>query len=676
MGKISSSVALVLLVVVALLLIAANNLVFKGARFDLTQDRMFSISDGTVATLESLESDVNIKFFYSEEDSSELGFLRDYARRITDLLDEYKLRSDGRVTLEVIDPAPFSEQEDQASELGIDRISLGFGEEPIYFGLVAIGESGNTESIEFLHPDREEFLEYDITRLVHGVSRTREPLIGMISALPLGGGFDQVQRRPSPPWQTYTQLRQLYQVTDLGPGAEEIGSEIDLLLVVHPENMTAQTLYAIDQYVLGGGSVLVFVDELAQTDPLLQATAALPDKESAFAPLLAAWGVTLVNDRVLADAEHALRVGGGATQQPTPHLGVFGYGAPNFAESDHPVLRNLNNINFSSSGILQPIENSSTSFSPLIQSSIRSGLLDVALLQNLTNPSQLMQNFTPTGERYAVAAHITGSANTAYPDGRPEIPPLESDATGGEQLSGDTDGGSQSGASDQSLDEVISDINAGIDTGSQPKEDSTVDLNDVSVHIDSATGDGINVLVVADTDLLNDAMWVRVSNFFGQPVAQPFADNGNFFINLVESLMGSSELMSLRSRGQFGRPFHVVEALEREAAERFQDKEQQLQQRLQQTEARLAELQQSREGEDRQTLNDEQQQELDDFRSEHLAIRKELRGVRHQLNQNIERLGGWVKLINIIGMPLIVTGVALFFAGRRKRTVRRANAAT
>ena len=222
MGKISSRVALVLLAIGALLLIAVNNLVFKGSRFDLTQDRMFSISEGTVATLEGLQSDVNLKFFYSEEQSTELGFLRDYARRITDLLDEYSLRSGGRLTLDDIDPQPFSEQEDQASELGIDRVSLGFGEEPVYFGLVAIGENENTESIEFLHPDREEFLEYDVTRLVHSVSRTREPVIGMISALPLGGGFDQVQRRPTLPWQTYAQLRQLYQITDLGPGAEDI----------------------------------------------------------------------------------------------------------------------------------------------------------------------------------------------------------------------------------------------------------------------------------------------------------------------------------------------------------------------------------------------------------------------------------------------------------------------
>ena len=469
----------------------------------------------------------------------------------------------------------------------------------------------------------------------------------MISALPLGGGFDQVQRRPTLPWQTYAQLRQLYQITDLGPGAEDIPSDIDLLLVIHPENMTQQTLYKIDQYALTGGSVLAFVDELAQTDPLLQATASLPDKVSAFAPVLEAWGARLLNNQVLADAEHALRVGGGATQRPTPHLGVFGYGASNFTEADHPVLRNLNNINFSSGGILEPVENASSAFAPLIQSSTQSGLLDVALLQNLSDPSQLLQSFSPTGERYTVAAHITGVANTAFPEGRPPDPEPESDPPQEPAENSEDDGDS-----------------------------SAVESAEPAPHVDASTDAGINVIVVADTDVLNDAMWVRVSNFFGQSVPQPFADNGNFFINLVESLIGSSELMSLRSRGQFGRPFHVVESLERDAAERFQDKEQELQQRLQQTEARLAELQQSREGEDQRTLSEEQQQAVDNFRSEHLAIRKELRDVRHQLNQDIEQLGGWVKLLNIVGMPLLVTVVALFFAGRRKRIVRQANTAT
>jgi len=636
MGNLTSKAALIILVVVTLGLITANNLFFKGSRLDLTEDRMFSISQGTGNVLSSLESDVDLTFYYSEEDAAELGFLRDYARRIIDLLDEYSLRADGKLTVNVIDPAPFSEEEDKANVLGLQRITLGFGEEPIFFGMVAQGPADNIELIEFLHPDREEFLEYDLTRLLLQVSRSDSPTLGLVSGVPFSGGFDQAQRRPAPPWQTYTQLRELYDIENYALDVADIPDSIDLLLLVHPAHATEQTLYAIDQYVMRGGTVLAFVDEFAQNDPLLSLPATAGGKNSKLSPLLQSWGIEVVAGKVLADAKHALRVGG-ANGQPTPHPGVFGYGPENFVVSDH------HRVIFSSSAVLRPLDAATTSFDTLVRSSDRAGLFDAALLQNLSDPAQLSNAFEESGERYPVVAHITGPATSAFPDGRPAVEPSD---------------GTESSENSQN--------NTSSDTETKPPIPERP-------YLAASSDEGINVFIVADTDVLHDPLWVRVNNFFGKEVAQPFADNGNFFFNAVENLIGSKDLMGLRSRGNFGRPFHVVQELERDAAERFQDKERELQERLQQTESRLAELQSRKEGEDALALSAEQEQEVAQFRDQQLSIRRELRDVRHQLNQDIENLGGWIKLVNILLVPFIITAIAVFFGFRQRAKIRRAN---
>ena len=646
MNKLTSKAALVILAVVALALITANNFIFKGKRIDLTEDKTYSIAEGTSNIVGGLESEIALKFFYSEEDSSDLGFLRDYARRITDLLDEYVLRSNGKLSLDVIDPEPFSESEDEAAAHGIQRVSMGFGEDSIFFGLVAVNANGNEETIEFLHPDREEFLEYDVTRMLSKVDRIEERKIGLIAGLQVFGGFDQAQGRAVDPWQTYIQLRQLYPIDNLGVDVADIPEDIDLLLLIHPENVSDKTLYAIDQYALRGGNILAFVDEFAQTDPLLSMGQQMIDAnvDSRIAPLLANWGVELVADKVLADEAHALRVGGGATQRPTPHLGVFGYGPDNFVASDHPVLSQLNNIIFSSGSVIKPIEGTGTEFEALIQSSDRADLLDASLLQNLRDPAQLASQFSATGERYTVAAHVRGPVSTAYPDGRPVEEESAADAE-------PTSGESEEAAAENADAEPVA----------------------LLEHLDNSGEGGLNLFIVSDTDLLNDPLWVRIQRFMGSDIAQPFADNGNFFINAAESILGSADLMSLRSRGTYARPFHVVEDLERDAAARFQDKERELQERLRETETRLGELQQAREGNDSQLLSAEQQAEVDNFRTEQLTIRKELREVQHQLGQDIEKLGGWIKLLNIVLVPLLVTIVALVLRQRRKRAVRVAN---
>jgi len=644
----------------ALALITANNLLLKGARIDLTEDKTYSIAEGTVNIVNTIESPTKLKFFYSEKDSSELGFLRDYARRIESLLEEYVLRSNGKLAYEVIDPEAFSVEEEEAAEHGIQRISMGFGGEPVFFGLVAVSDNGDEETIEFLHPDREEFLEYDISQMVAKVSRTQSQKIGMISGLPVSGGFDQMQGRAMPPWQTYSELRKLYEIEDLGVDVVDVPADIDLLLLIHPDNVTEKTLYAIDQYALRGGGILAFVDVFAQTDPLLASRAQAPGLAGKSGALLQNWGVELIGNKILADAAHALRVGGGATQRPTPHLGVFGYGQANWAVPDHPILSELNNVIFSSGSVIKATEGASTSFEPLIQSSNQAGLLDSTLLQNLRDPSQLANGFTPTGETYTVAAHVTGKVSSAYPDGRPVVEEADTDAA-----AGDDDKKTTEGATD--MNSVISDINSG--TGDAAEKPTPAVLE----HVGESVSEGVNLFVVADTDVLNDPLWVRMSNFFGKPVAQPFADNGNFVVNTVENILGSTDLMSLRSRGTHARPFHVVEDLEREAAANFQAKEQELQSRLAETEARLAQLQQQREGQDGLTLSSEQQQEVENFRAQQLTIRKELREVQHQLGQDIEKLGGWIKLLNIMLVPALVTLGALIMRFRRKRVIREAN---
>jgi len=601
-----------------LLLIAAAFLAFNilsgqllgNARLDLTEQKLYTLSAGTERVLAELDEPLDLYFFYSDQATRELAPLRNYARRVEEMLKAYERVADGRLRLHIVDPEPFSEDEDRAAEFGLQAVPLNQGGEQIYFGLAGRNPAGNTQAIPFFPLDQEEFLEYEISRLVQSLAHPALPVVGVLSGLQLNGGFDMLAGQPTPPWMVLEEIRQLFHIESLETGIDQIPEEVSVLLLVHPKQLPEQTLYAIDQFVLRGGKLLAFVDPLSETDTGMSLSGEMgAGRASDLEPLFKAWGLRLRPGEVLGDAAYAMAVSVGQGQRAVRHPAWLSLPAAALDEQDVSTA-GLETLTVASAGILDPVEGASTRFVPLIQSSAYAMPLDAERVAAVDDPQTLLGDLQPTGERYTLAARISGPAKSAYPDG----------------IEGRKDG--------------------------------------------LKAADNINLIVVADSDLLSDRMWVRVQDFFGQRIPQPFADNASLAINALDNLAGSDALIEVRSRGRFSRPFVVVEALQREAEARFREKEEVLQQRLAQTEQQLAALQQSEEPGKALELNAEQQATLQQFMQEKLRIRKELREVRYQLNADIEALGRTLKLLNIALVPLLLTlGVLAVWLWRRRRWV-------
>ncbi len=603
------------------IMLLANHLL-RGAKLDLTADSLYTVADGTKRIVKGLDEPVNLYFFFSEKAAADNPMVRNYGVRVRELLEELVSLSDGKLTLKVIDPQPYSEEEDRANELGISSSPINASGDRLYLGLAATNSTDGKEAIPTLDPRREEQLEYDVAKVVHKLSTAKKPVVGWLSSLPMGGDFDMQTGRQRPPSAVYQQVEQLYALRSLEPTLTTIEKDIDVLVLVHPKNLPPPALYAIDQFVLRGGRVLLFVDPSAQAEPpqgdpnnpMAQMQA---DKSSSLEPLLKAWGVDYKPDQVVADLEFGLAVAMREGEQPAQHIAILGLN--NQAMAKDAITAQLDTVNFAMAGSLKPLVDdkagekpgSTLKFEPLIHTGKQAGLLPVQRFAMLTDPGSLRDGFAPSGE-FVIAARITGKAKSAFADGPP--------------------------------------------AGVKPAPDALVE-----------SAQPINVVVVADTDLLTDFMWVQQSNFFGQLVFQPFANNGELVWNAIDNLGGSNDLISIRARAAYTRPFERVEELRRNADARFRIKEQELEQQLQQTEARLTQLQTSQPGGNEMILTPEIAQEIDRFQVEKLRIRKELRETRAGLAKDIEALGWKMKLVNMLLMPAIITAVGLLIALWRKR---------
>lgn len=599
------------LVLIALAFLAFNlfaGLGLTNARLDLTEQKLYTISAGTERILAELEEPIELSFFYSDSTAKDLPALRNYARRVEEMLKAYQREAGDKLKLKIIDPAPFSEDEDQAAEFGLQGIPLQQGGDSVYFGLAGKNAQGDIQVIPFFALDQEEFLEYELSRLVQSLAKPQRPVVGVLSGLQINGGFDMLARRPTPPWMVMEEIRQLFQIESLKADVDLIPEKVSVLLLVHPKNLPQQTLYAIDQFVLRGGKLLAFVDPFSEADTQAEMPGEIAiDKSSSLAPLFQAWGLRMVPDKVLGDGSYAMSVSMGEGQRAVRHAAWLSLPKGALDQEDISTAA-LENLTVAAAGMLEPLEGAKTRFIPLVQSSQYAMPFDVKRFGMLQNPEELIRELQPTGERYTIAARIDGPAQSAYPDG----------------IEGRKDG--------------------------------------------LKSADNINVIAVADTDLLTDRMWVQVQDFFGQRIPQPWADNASFTINALDNLAGSEALISVRSRGRFTRPFEVVEALQREAEVRFREKEQALQARLADTEQKLAALQQNDDPSKALELTPEQQATLRQFVQEKLKIRKELREVRYQLNADIEALGRTLKFVNIALVPLLLTlGVLALWLWRRRR---------
>ncbi len=627
------------LVLIAIGFVAAvivSNQLFKGVRIDLTENRLYTLSDGTKRILEKIDEPITLYFYFSDRATAGLPSLRDYAARVQEMLEEFVAASGGKLRLKVIDPLPFSEEEDRAATFGLQGVPLAAAPDPVYLGLAGTNSVGDEEIIPFFQPDREAFLEYELAKLVSTLADPEPVVIGLVSGLPMSGEFDPASQRMLPPWMIYRQAQQLFELRDLGTSFDTVADDIGVLWIVQPKNLPDDAQYAIDQFVMRGGKTLIFVDPVAAVDaaPAEGMPQGMPPmgQSSNLARLFDAWGIGFTTNDVVADAELALAINTGLGGRPTRHYGYLGIPPERMNASDVTTAE-LGTINVAMAGRLEAVEGGAATLDPLLRSSPAAMLMPASRFAFLPDPSSLQAGFEAGGEAFVVAARVSGTLASAFPQGKPSL-----------------DAGEENSAGDRRDD--------GSNAGDAP-----------GAHLGESR-EPANLIVVADVDLLSDPMWVQVQNFFGQQLANAFASNGAFVINALESLGGSSDLISVRSRGSYSRPFTRVDALRADAESRLRTTEQNLRRELADTERRLGELQSSREDTGSLLLTAEQQAEIDRFVDQRASIRKELRAVQRGLDADIERLGTVLKAINIGLVPLILTLVTLFAVWRRRREDR------
>lgn len=611
---------LVVLAVLFLALVMLSSVLFRGARLDLTRNGLYTLSDGTEAILDKIEEPITLYYYYSDEATREFSELRTYATRVRELLEEIAAKSGGKITLEVIDPLPFSEHEDRATAAGVQALPLNNAGDSVFLGLVGTNSTDGEATIPFFDPRKEAFLEYDIAKLITSLSVDELPVVGLLTGLNMGPGFDPQAGTALQGWTVDTELRKLFDIQRIETTATQIPAEVQALVLVHPKGLSDDTLYAIDQFVLRGGRLLAFVDPHAEAEQLGQgadpAMAMFAEKSSDLPRLFKAWGVSYDPQRVLLDNRYALELQTSPDRPPVRHLAVLGMrggdgGGEIALNAGDVISAELEQVNLSTAGTIGIADDATLTLEPLVQSSAAAMTVGAERVRSLPDPETLFADFSPTGERYTLAGRLTGPLETAFPE-----------------RSGET-------------------------------------------HLAKSTAP-VNIVLVADTDLLTDRLWVQVQQFFGQRIANAFANNGDFAINAVDNLVGSGDLISVRTRPGSARPFDTVDAIKRAADDRFRAKEQELQAELAETERKLTELQAAKgDSGSAMLLSPEQQAELLRFQDQKLRVRKELRQVRRQLDADIEALGSKLKFLNIAGVPLLLTVFALVWVGLRARARRR-----
>lgn len=602
--KLTSSVNLVLLVVVFIALVFVNNQLLSFARLDLTENQVYSLSPGSKLVLKEIDEPINLYFFFSDKASKNMTSLRNYANRVESLLSEFETYANGKLKLQILDPQAFSEQEDQADQFGLTAANIGAAGEAIYMGLAATNALDDQKVIAFFDPQKESFLEYEISKLIYQLSEPEPVNITLITDLPIEGGQNPMTGQVDPPWTFLTQLEQLYEVEQLSSDIISLPENTDVLLLVHPKEYSEALSFAIDQYALSGGKVLVFLDAHNESDQMAMMAGPMPGGNSSnLQPLLNAWGVKFDNQNVLLDAMSGLDI---RTQEGgvTRHFGFVGLTTDQLDRED-VTTSNLEVINGASFGVFSQIEGVTTKWLPLIQSTQNSDLMDVNTYAMTQDPEELAKAYQSKNETYVLATRISGQAKSAF----------EQAPEGVEQS------------------EIIT------------------------------STDNLNVVLVGDTDMLADRFWVQQSNFFGQTIFTPFANNGDFITNVVENLGGSDALISIRSRGTFSRSFNKVDELTVIAEQKFRDQEQILQLQLEETEQQLLQLQNQQVEGAALVISPEQQLAIDEFMQKKITIRKSLRDVRHQLDKDIESLGNWLKLINIALAPLLLVLLLVLLRG-------------
>ncbi len=618
----------VLGLVLLLVALGAVNLIVANLRLrrDFTQEKLYTLSKGSRTVLSKLDRDVVLKLYFSRSSAEVPMFIKTYARQVEDLLKEYERAGGGRVTVEVYDPKPDSDVEEWAQRYGIEAQPAGMFGPPLYFGLVAVG--ANEEVLPALSPRTEATLEYEVTRLVTRALSSAKPVIGVLSSLPVLGPAEPPmgmppQRRPAEGWAAFRELKRDYDLRQVPLETEAIPPEITTLVVVHPKNLNDKALYAIDQFVLRGGRLIALVDPFSRAEMMAQGDNQMAmfgmgggQGPSTLGRLFDAWGVGFDTQKLVADMQAVTRLGGGGRVEESPIVLTL---SPKNMSPDALLTSQLEQVLLPYAGELVDKTGDDIDFQALISSSDAACAVDAMGAQ--FGLQAIRAQLKPDSLKHVLAARLSGKFRSAFPDG----PPTGENA----------------------------------DTNAVPPE--------AGGHLAQGT-EPTTILVIADADFLADDVCLRSVNVgFGMQASEPINDNLALFANAIEQISGNQDLIAIRSRGRFSRPFGRVDALEYKAMAAWQSQEEQLNAALEETRRQIADLQQQKKGSQKFILSKEQEEAVTRFHAREIEIKKQLREVRKSLRKDIDTLGVWVKVANIALMPLVVVIFGVGHAVSRRR---------
>ena len=634
MKEVSLSNTLGSVVLLLICLVAVNVMAsFIPLRFDLTEERLYTISDGSRKILESLQEPVRINFYYSRNNAELPPNFKTYAQRVQELLEEYAAISNGQLILEISDPKPDTEEEEWAQKYGIKSITLPSGNS-VYFGAV-VSMLDQEMLLPYFDQRRQEFLEYDITQAIQKVSSTSTSKVGLLSAINLQGGRSMIPGQPpAQKWVFQSELEKSVTVENLPLSTEEIPDDISLLIVLHPRGFSPRLQYALDQYVLRGGRLVVLLDPNARADMISPENqfGQQPQLASDLPELLKSWGVDYDSTKVVGDRLHATQVNTGQGVMSFPMWMTF---RTQSLDQEHPITAQLENLLFVEAGSFKKAAESKTEFTALISLSEQSGLIDAFQLR-FSPPDQLSREMKVDDSAKAVMAITAGNFSSAFPNGQPAKEKKDAQAQA---------------AADES--------------------EAATPLK--HTHLNEST-ERNSILLFSDVDFLSDQFSVQKLNFLGQSIIQPTNDNLNLMLNAAEHLSGNEALMSIRSRGRFSRPFTRLLDMQKQAQLLHQTEEKQLLSQLEEVQQRLNSLLDSagNKGQQEVILPPEVQEEIQQFREEERQARRKLRDVRKILRQDIERLGQVLLLLNMLLVPLIVgiIGVVVYRTRQRRKIMR------
>jgi ABC-type uncharacterized transport system involved in gliding motility auxiliary subunit len=636
-GKSDSLLYSVVGVIAVLIILVAINLLggFLKFRSDFTENKLYTLSDGTKKILNKLDTDVVVRFYFSKDNASVPVPLRTYAQEVQDLLDEYQQYGHGKIKVIKLDPKPDSDAEDSANLDGIEGQAVDLTDK-IYLGIAVSCLDAKT-TIPSLSPDRETLLEYDLSRAISSVVNPKKAVIGVISALPVTGRESspmmmQQREQPSQPWIFLNELKENYVVRDIPLTTDKIDADVSVLVLVHPQGITDDAQFAIDQFLLRGGKMVALLDPFS----FVEAQTAGPyggaaGYDSTLNKLLPAWGIDFSAKKMIADPTFATQVQRENDVQSDPTILSITSEGINKEDTLGAAISDLL-MPFAGAFIGKPAEGLKEDV--LIKSSTQAGLVDVSAMQ--AGADAIRKELKSANTAYPIAIRLSGKFKTAFPDGKP--------------------------ASKTSAQPSSSPTPQPAASASPPSKED---------YLKEGKSEGV-VILVGDSDFAYDAIAGRAQQVLTQSVFVPSNGNLNFIQSSVEQLAGDSDLIGIRSRSSGNRPFVVVNKMEAAAEQKYQSKIDELEDNLNQTRQKLAALQTSKQSDQKTLLSPEQQAEIKKFQENEATANKELKQVRKNLRQEIDSLQTTVKWVDIAGMPVIVTlvGLTLALVKRRRRAAR------